>query len=42
MEKDEMKVLLVDDEKPIRDILIPFLKDLRYEVGQRPRRWVRG
>jgi two-component system response regulator AtoC len=27
-----MKVLLVDDEKPIRDMMVPFLEDLKYEV----------
>ncbi len=27
-----MKVLLVDDEKPIRDMLLSFLQELKYEV----------
>ncbi len=27
-----MKVLLIDDEKPIRDLMVPFLEDLKYEV----------
>lgn len=27
-----MKVLLVDDEKPIRDMLLPFLQELKFEV----------
>lgn len=27
-----MRILLVDDEKPLRDLMVPFLLDLRYEV----------
>ena len=27
-----MKILLVDDEKPLRDLMVPFLKELGHEV----------
>src|SRR5690242_17150986 len=27
-----MKILLVDDEKPIRDLMVPFLEDMKHQV----------
>ncbi len=31
-----MKILLIDDEKPIRDLMVPFLEDLNNEVQSAP------